>query len=77
MRVACNNGAGGSTEKSLIYQTYLTEPQGIIKKLQGKFRIRSILVTKRVVRNEMEDGSTERQVKFFTRLTEPQGIIKI
>ena len=60
MRVACNNGAGGSTEKSLIYQTHLTEPQGIIKKSQGKFRIRSILVTKRVVRNEMEDGSTER-----------------
>ena len=30
--VACNIGAGGSTEKHVIYQTYLTEPQGKIKR---------------------------------------------
>jgi hypothetical protein len=30
---ACNNGAGGSTEKNVKPSTYLTEPQGIIKNL--------------------------------------------
>ena len=29
--VACNNGAGGSTEMNRKSQTHLTEPQGIIK----------------------------------------------
>ena len=30
--VACNIGAGDSTERHFIYRTYLTEPQGKIKK---------------------------------------------
>jgi len=30
--VACNNGAGGYTERSVGHSTHLTEPQGIIKK---------------------------------------------
>ena len=32
--VACNNGAGGYTERAFIHQTHLTEPQGKIKKCQ-------------------------------------------
>ena len=31
-RVACNNGAGGYTERHFKELTHLTEPQGIIKK---------------------------------------------
>ena len=30
--VACNTGAGGSTERHSVYQTHLTDPQGKIKK---------------------------------------------
>jgi hypothetical protein len=29
--VACNNGAGGYTERHFNIQTYLTEPQGKLK----------------------------------------------
>ena len=29
--VACNNGAGGSTERHFITETHLTEPQGKLK----------------------------------------------
>ena len=32
-RVACNNGAGGSTERHFVHQTHFTEPQGKIKNL--------------------------------------------
>ena len=30
--VACNNGAGGHTQRDMKLLTYLTDPQGIIKK---------------------------------------------
>ncbi|RKU18038.1 hypothetical protein C6500_13515 [Candidatus Poribacteria bacterium] len=36
--VACNNGAGGYTERHFIYQTYLIDPQGKIKNPQGKIK---------------------------------------
>ena len=35
---ACNIGAGGYTERHFMHQTYLTEPQGIIKNLQHRRR---------------------------------------
>ena len=36
--VACNIGAGGSTEKGVKLSIYLTEPQGKIKNPQGKIK---------------------------------------
>ena len=36
------------------YKSHVVQPQGKIKKSQRKIRIRGILVTRRVVRNEME-----------------------
>ena len=35
---ACNNGAGGYTERHAMYLNLLTEPQGIIKNLQQRRR---------------------------------------
>ena len=38
-RVACNIGAGGYTGKHIICATYLTEPQGKIKRMPRTFKL--------------------------------------